>query len=76
MVKNLLTNTCGGADRIGQTDSRGVAQISLDPSFTHLELMDGDPYSAGDPKSKENSRNLTDDELQTLFSKRKLTIHW
>ncbi len=33
---NWLTNTCGGGDRIGQTDSRGMAQISLNPSFTHL----------------------------------------
>ncbi len=71
-----LTNTCGGADRIGQTDSKGVAQISLDPSFTGLALMVGGPYSAGDPKSEGSSRNLTDDELQALFSKRKLTIHW
>jgi hypothetical protein len=60
------TNTCGGGDRIGQTDSKGIAQIDLDPSFTGLELR----------KPNDESRDLTDDELRELFSKHKLTIRW
>lgn len=73
---NWQTNTCGGHDRIGQTDSKGVAEISVDPSFTGLELMIGGPYSAGDPKADESSRPLTYIEMQQLFSNHKLTIRW
>ena len=73
---NWQSNTCGGGDRMGRTDSNGVANIRLDPSFTHLELMVGGPYSAGDPESRDKSRDLTDDELSELFSKHKLTIRW
>jgi hypothetical protein len=73
---NWNTNTCGGSDRIGQTDSKGVARIDLDPSFTRLGLMIGGPYSAGDPRAKDNLRELTEDELRELFSKHKLTIRW
>lgn len=73
---NWLTNTCGGADRIGQTDSGGIAKILLDPSFTRLELMIDGPYSAGDPKADENTRELMPDELRELFAKHKLTIRW
>ena len=70
------TNTCGGRDNIGQTDSKGIARIDLDPSFTALGLMIGGPYSAGDPQSKDIWRDLTYDELHELFSKHKLTIRW
>lgn len=73
---NWRTNTCGGHDRIGQTDSEGVVQTSLDPSFTGLELMVGGPYSAGDPKAKDNSLDLSYDDLRELFAKHKLTIRW
>lgn len=73
---NWLTNTCGGGDRIGRTDSNGSAQITLDPSFTHLDLMIGGPYVAGDPEARDKSRDLTDDELRELFSKHKLTVRW
>jgi hypothetical protein len=73
---NWLTNTCGGADRIGQTDSSGVAHIRVDPSFGGLELMVGGPYSAGDPDAQGKSRDFTDAELGELFSKHKVTIRW
>jgi hypothetical protein len=73
---NWSTNTCGGGDRIGQTDSKGIARIDLDPSFTRLGLMIGGPYSAGDPEFKDKSRDLTNGELRELFSKHKLTIRW
>ena len=71
-----LTNTCGGHDRVGRTDSNGLAQIGLDPSVTSVMLMIGGPYSAGDPRGQENSRDLGSAELQELFSKHKLTIRW
>jgi hypothetical protein len=70
------TNTCGGGDRIGQTDSNGIARIDLDPSFTALGLMIGGPYSAGDPEAGNKTRDLADAELRELFSKHKLTIRW
>jgi hypothetical protein len=70
------TNTCGGRDNIGQTDSKGIARIDLDPSFTALGLMTGDPYSAGGSESKDIWRDLTGDELRELFTKHKLTIRW
>ena len=73
---NWNTNTCGGGDKIGQTDSKGLARIDLDPSFTRLRLLIGGPYSEGDPESKDKSRDLTDGELRELFSKHKLTIRW
>lgn len=73
---NWQTNTCGGHDRVGRTDSKGVVQTSLDPSFTGLTLMIGGPYSAGDPEAMGKSRDLTYDELRELFSKHKLTIRW
>jgi hypothetical protein len=70
------TNTCGGGDMIGRTDFKGVAQIVLDPSITNLTLMVGGPYSADDPNAKDNSRDLSSDELRELFSQHKLTIRW
>ena len=70
------TNTCGGADRIGQTDSKGIARIGVDPSITALGLMIGGPYSEGDTEARNKSRDLTDAELRELFSKHKLTIRW
>lgn len=73
---NWNTNTCGGADRIDQTDAKGVARIDLDPTFTGLTLMIGGPYSAGDPEGDKNTRELTDAELREVFSKHKLTIRW
>lgn len=73
---NWRTNTCGGGDRFGRTDSKGIAQIRLDPTVTGLELMVGGPYSDGDPELKDKSRDLTEDELHELFSKHKVTIRW
>jgi hypothetical protein len=73
---NWNTNTCGGADRVGRTDSKGVAQVSVDPSFNALELMVGGPYSAGDPAAEGKSRDFTDAELRELFSKHIVTIRW
>jgi hypothetical protein len=70
------TNTCGGGERIGRTDSKGVAQIRLDPTVIGLGLEIGGPYSAGDPAAENNSRDLTADELHELFSKHKVTIRW
>lgn len=58
------SNTCGGGDRIGQTDSKGIVQMDLDPSITGLELR----------KMNDELRQLTDGELRTLFSKHKLVI--
>jgi len=73
---NWSTNTCGGHDRIAQTDSKGVARIDLDPTFTALALMIGGPYSPGDPEGDKNTRDLTDAELREVFSKHRLTIRW
>jgi hypothetical protein len=73
---NWNTNSCGGADRIGQTDATVIARIDLNPTFTALSLMVGGPYSAGDPKGDANTRDLTDAELRELFTKHKLTIRW
>lgn len=70
------TNTCGGGDKFGRTDSQGIAQIRVDPSVTALSLMIGGPYGAHDPAAEGKSRNLTDEELKELFSKHKITIHW
>jgi hypothetical protein len=73
---NWSTNTCGGADRIAQTDGTGTVPLDLDATFTALTLMVGGPYSAGDPEGNKNTRELTDTELRELFSKHKLTIRW
>ncbi len=73
---NWNTNTCGGHDRIGETDAQGTARLELDATFTALGLMIGGPYSVGDPDAEGKSRDLTDAELRELFSKRKLTIRW
>ena len=70
------TNTCGGADRIAQTDARGITQLDLDATFTALTLMNGGPWAAGDPEADKNTRELTDAELRELLSKHKLTIRW
>jgi hypothetical protein len=70
------SNTCGGRDTIGQTDSKGAARIDLDPSFTSVGLMIGGPNSAGNSASKDIWRDLTNDELRELFSTHKLTIRW
>jgi hypothetical protein len=73
---NWRTNTCGGADRIAQTDATGTVRLDLDATFTALTLMIGGPYSAGDPEGNKNTRELTATELRELFSKDKLTIRW
>jgi hypothetical protein len=73
---NWSTNTCGGADRIAQTNARGIVQLDLDATFTGLTLMRGGPYSAGDSEGDKNTRELTDAELRELFSKHQLTIRW
>jgi hypothetical protein len=70
------TNTCGGHDRIAETDAEGTARLELDATFGHLGLMIGGPYSQGDPDAKGKVRDLTDAELGELFLKRKLTIQW
>jgi hypothetical protein len=73
---NWNTNTCGGHDRMAETDTRGIVRLDLDATFTALTLMIGGPYSAGDPEADKNTRGLTDAELRELFSKHKLTIRW
>jgi hypothetical protein len=73
---NWNTNTCGGGDRIAETDATGTARLDLDATFTALGLGIGGPYSAGDPDAERNSRDLSDAELRELFSKHKLTIRW
>ena len=70
------TNTCGGRDNIGQTDSNGIARIDLDPSFSALGLMLGGPDATANHASKDIWRDLTADELRELFSKHKLTVRW
>jgi len=70
------TNTCGGSDRIAQTNASGIAELALDATFTGITLMVGGPYAAGDPQADKNTRGLTDAELRELFSKNKLTIRW
>jgi hypothetical protein len=73
---NWNTNACGGADRIARTDARGIVRIDLDATTTGLTLINGGPYSAGDAEGERNTRELSSDELLSLFSRRKLTIHW
>ena len=73
---NWNTNTCGGHDRMAETDAKGIVQLDLDATFTALTLMIGGPYSADDPEAGKNTRELTGAELRELFSKHKLTIHW
>jgi hypothetical protein len=73
---NWNTNTCGGHDRMAETDARGMVRLDLDATFTALTLMVGGPYSASDSEMDQNTRALTDAELRELFSKRKLTIRW
>jgi len=73
---NWNTNTCGGHDRIAETDAKGTARLDLDATFTALGLMIGGPYSVGDPDAEGKSRDLTDAEMRELFSKRKLTVRW
>ena len=73
---NWNTTTCGGGDKIGQTDAKGAAQIELDPTFTALSLMIGGPYGAGDPQAEGKSRDLTPGELRELFAKHRVTIRW
>jgi hypothetical protein len=73
---NWRTNTCGGHDRIAQTDANGIVQLRLDPSVTGLELMIGGPYGPEDPAANANTRVLTGDELREIFSKQKLAIRW
>jgi len=71
-----LTNRCAAGAPYARTDDAGAATIGLDPSITGLELMDGGPYSADDPKAEGKTRELTDAELHELFTNHKLTIHW
>jgi hypothetical protein len=73
---NWSSNTCGGADRIAQTDGTGTVRLDLDATFTGLTLMIGGPYRAGDPEGEKNTRELTGSELRELFSTHKLTIRW
>jgi hypothetical protein len=73
---NWNTNTCGGSDRMADTDDRGALQLQLDATFTALTLMIGGPYSAADPQADKNTRELTGAELHELFSKHRLTIRW
>lgn len=74
---NWNTNGCGGGDRIGRTDANGIAaRIHLDPTYTALSLNIGDLYSADNPKSAANTRDITGAELRELFSRHKLTIRW
>ena len=73
---NWRSNTCGGSDRVGETDANGIATVPLDPSTTGLELMIGGPYGPDDPAAERNSRDLTDSELRELYEKGKLTIRW
>jgi len=73
---NWNTNTCGGGDRIAQTDARGIVRFDLDATFTGLGLMIGGPYTAGDPGSVKNTRDLSDAELRELFTRHELTIRW
>jgi hypothetical protein len=70
------TNTCGGSDRIAQTDATGTVQLDLNATITTLSLMVGGPDSANDPEGNQNTRELTDAELRELLSKHKLTIRW
>jgi hypothetical protein len=73
---NWNTDSCGGADTIGQTDARGIARFYLNATFTGVTLMVGGPYSPGDPEGEKNTRELTAAELKELFAKHKLTIRW
>jgi hypothetical protein len=67
---NWATNRCGGYETIAKTDNQGIARIDLDATFTALTLF------FGDPNDDRNRRELTDTELDELFSQRKLTIRW
>ena len=61
------TNTCGGGDVIGKTDSHGKAQIELIPQIvTSIKLTRPDGQT----------RDLTDGELRQLFIQHRLTIQW
>lgn len=73
---NWATNTCGGGDRIGQTDDKGMLQFQIDPTVTGLELMIGGPYSADAPERKDKSYRLSEGELRQLFTRHRLTIRW
>ena len=35
---NWNTNTCGGHDRMAETDARGIVRLDLDATFTALTL--------------------------------------
>lgn len=73
---NWNTNTCGGHDRVAQTDGTGTVRLNLDATFTGLTLMLGGPYSAGDSQGIKNTRALTGAELRKLFSEHELTVRW
>lgn len=70
------SNTCSGGVSTARTNSKGIAEIVINPSIVGLTLMIGGPYSPEDPKLKEKLRTLTGDELHELFSKHKVTIRW
>jgi hypothetical protein len=70
------TNTCGGGDRIAETDASGTVQLSLDATITALTLIQGGPYSASDPDRERNTREVSDDELRELFRQQRLSIRW
>jgi hypothetical protein len=70
------TNTCGGHDRMAETDARGIVRLDLDATFIALTLMIGGPYSANDLEGDKNTRRLSDAELRELFTRHKLTIRW
>ena len=74
---------CGGGQHWGETDARGIARIELIPeiieSFTLMQSHGQAAVAGGEfeaLKSKGMVRDLTDSELQTLFSRHKLTIRW
>ena len=73
---NWNTNTCGGHDRVAQTDGTGTVRLNLDATLTGLTLMIGGPYNAGDSQGIKNTRALTGAELRKLFSEHELTVRW
>jgi hypothetical protein len=64
-----------GRDRLGATNSKGLARIMVDPGFSGLQLMIGSPYLPGDPAGEANTRELTADEWRQLYSRHTL-VRW
>ncbi len=61
------TNTCGGGGGVGTTDAHGTARI---------ELIAETIYALSLTRPDGQTRDLTDSELRTLFSRHKLTVRW